>query len=177
MLNLFSLQHFANVVAAITPSDLSSAALSGPYASLKHCEALTIIIIKSIGTAGDDPVITLTQAQDAAGTGAKALNITSLKHQTGADITTSTSFTDGLDGSGNVIDRQYPVSSYDTDGIAGAESEQLILIRVHEDDLDEGFTHVKLNIADVGTNAQLGAAIYIASGLAHSGINKPAWNA
>lgn len=177
MLNRFSMLLFNKIVAAIPPVDLASAAASGPYASLKNCEAITMIIIKAAGTAGDDPVITLTQAKDSSGTGAKTLNITSLAHQIAADITAETTFTDGLDADGDVIDRQNSVASYDTDGINGAENEALIVIRVHQDDLDDDYTHVRLNIADVGTNAQLGAAIYIADGLAYAGQNAPAFNA
>lgn len=172
----FSLLKFANVVAALPPTDLSSAAVNTPWISLRNALALEFLIIKAIGTAGDDPVINLQQATDASGTGAKTLNITSLAHQTAADITASTSFTLGLNTDGDTIDRETSVASYDTDGIDGAENEQLINVRVHSEDLDEGFAFVRLQIADVGTNAQLAAVIAIALGLNYAGENKPAWN-
>jgi hypothetical protein len=73
----------AQLVAAIIPVDLSTAANNGDWVSLKNYDELDIIIFKAAGTAGDDPVITLKQASDVAGTGAKALNFTRVDAKVG----------------------------------------------------------------------------------------------
>lgn len=145
------------VVPAIIPVDLSSGANAGDYISLKNFGHVTIAILTGIGTAGDDPVISINQATDVSGTGAKALQIDEVFHKVGATaINAVGEFTRAT---------QTAADTYDTAGIDGAENEMLLLIEIDAADLDvdNNFDCLQLNIADVGTNAQIGSANYILS--------------
>src|SRR4051794_19453571 len=73
----------AQIVMGIVPVDSQTGANTGDYVSLKNFERCTIVLIKAAGVAGDDPVITVTQAQDVSGTGVKALNITRVDSKVG----------------------------------------------------------------------------------------------
>ena len=53
-------------------------ATSATYVSMKNYEKCTFLILKAIGTAGDDPTFTVTQATAVAGTSAKDLNFTKI---------------------------------------------------------------------------------------------------
>jgi hypothetical protein len=150
------------------PVDLSSAALAGRWISMANVAAMNAILIAGIGTAGDDPVISLEQATDASGTGAKALNIKHLRYKIGS---TSIDAADDVWVEETTIDRDNPAASWDSDGVAGAENVLLVNVYVLPQDLDinNDFAYIRLNVADVGTNAQLGAILYIPSDLTYKG--------
>jgi len=177
MHNRNSILNFAKVVGAVVPVNLATAAVNGPYASMRNCEVLHVIIIKGAGTAGEDPVITLTQATTAAGGSAKTLNITAVQHQIAANVTLATAFVAGVNVSSVEISRETSVASYATDLIDAAENQAMFVLTIHKDDLDDDFAFVRCNIADVGASSQLAAMIYIAGGLKHAGRNTPAFNA
>lgn len=157
-----ALPDVSDVVVGGLPVDLSAAALSGLWFNMKECSAVNALLISAIGTAGDDPVINLRQATNNAGAGAKTLNIHRLDYKVGA-----TGFTSASDLWQRVtsIDPDNPAASYDTDGINGAENGLLLSAFILATDLDinQGFTHIQLQVADVGTNAQLGCILYIPS--------------
>ena len=71
------------IVPAFGPVDLSAAAANGDWVSLKGYDRCTVIVFKGAGTAGDDPTLTLKQAQDVSGTNAKALNFTRIDKKKG----------------------------------------------------------------------------------------------
>jgi hypothetical protein len=153
----------AQIVAAIIPVDLSTAANNGDWVSLKGYDELDIIIFKGAGTAGDDPVITLKQASDVAGTGAKALNFTRVDSKVGVQ-TGIGQFTKNSQAAGNTY----------TD-LVSAESQGVFVIHVEAQDLDKanGFDCVQISIPDVGANAQLGCALYILSEARYAGQFPP----
>src|SRR4051812_8019624 len=86
--NLFTEQ--AQIVSAIIPVDFSAAANNGDWVSLKDYEHCAVVLFKGAGTAGDDPTLTLQQASDVSGTGAKALNFTNLSIKQGTQTSTGT---------------------------------------------------------------------------------------
>jgi hypothetical protein len=141
----------ADIVSAFVPVDMSSAANTGDYVNLSNYGKAVVVLFKAAGTAGDDPVFTLTQATDNAGTGVKALNFTTIQSKVGT-LTGVASFT---------TTTQTAAGSY-TDTVS-AESQAIIAVEVRAEDLDveNGFNHIKLSIPDVGTNAQIGAGFYI----------------
>jgi hypothetical protein len=151
------------IVAAIIPVDLSTAANNGDWVSLKNYDELDIIIFKAAGTAGDDPVITLKQASDVAGTGAKALNFTRVDAKVGVQ-TGIGQFTKNTQAAGNTY----------TD-LVSAESQGIFVIHVEAQDLDKanGFDCVQISIPDVGANAQLGCALYVLSEARYAGQFPP----
>jgi hypothetical protein len=145
----------AQIVMAIVPVDSQSGANTGDYVSLKNYERCTILIIKAAGVAGDDPVITMTQAQDVAGTGVKSLNFTRVDSKVGVQ-TGIGQFTINTQAAGNTY----------TDTVS-AESQGIFAIEFKGEDLDvnNGFDCLKVAVPDTGAaGAQLLTAIYILRG-------------
>lgn len=153
----------AQIVPAIIPVDLSTAANNGDWVSLKNFDRCTIVVFKAAGTAGDDPVITLRQAQDVSGTGAKALNFTRVDYKTGT-LTAVGAYTTATQAAANTY----------TDA-ASAEVQGLFLVEVQSENLDtnNGFDCLQVQIPDVGANAQLGCALYILRGARYQGAGLP----
>ena len=71
MSNLFVERH--QIVPVILPVNLATAANNGDWISLKNNRRCTFVVLAVVGVAGEDLAITLRQAQDVAGTGAKDL--------------------------------------------------------------------------------------------------------
>lgn len=141
------------LVPAIVPVDLAGGANDGDWVSLAQYETVIFVVMTAVGTAGDDATITLNQATSAAGAGSKALAvIDEIYQKQAADIATIGQYTQVT---------QAAAETY-VDA-AGAEAQQLIAIEVPRNllDVNNGFEYVQLAIADVGANAQLGAALYI----------------
>lgn len=145
----------AQIVAAIIPVDSQTAANNGDYVSLKNYDRCTILVYKAAGVAGDDPVLTVTQAQDVAGTGVKALNFTRIDAKVGAQTGVGT-FTTVTQAAGNTY----------TDAVS-AEAQGLFAIEFKADDLDvnNGFDCLKIAVPDTGAaGAQLLCALYVLRG-------------
>lgn len=146
------------IVGAIRPVDLSGGANAGDWVSLKNYKHAVIVFHSAIGTAGDDPTVTLLQASAVAGTGSKALNINTskiFKKQAASNLLSTGAWSSA---SSDVTANAWT----NTDA---AEQEVLVVIEVDADelDVDNGFDCISISVADVGTNAQLGAAYYILS--------------
>lgn len=144
------------IVGAIRPVDLSAAANAGDWVSLKDYKSVWILFHSAIGTAGDDPTVTLLQASAVAGTGSKALNINTsriFKKQAATNLLAVGQWSSAAAG----------VTANAWTDATSAEQELLLAIGVDADelDVDNGFDCVSISVADVGTNAQLGAAYYI----------------
>jgi len=146
----------AQIVQAIVPVDLASADNTGDFVSLINYRRLLFVVSTGIGSAGNDIVIDANQATAADGTGVKALTkITRIHHKVGATaISAVGTFTEV---------EQTAAASYDSVGIDEAENEALLVIEVNAEDLDtdNGFEWVRFDVADVGTGAHLGSALYI----------------
>jgi len=152
------------IVGGITPVDLQTAANTGDYISFKNHDHCTIVIYTGIGTGGDDPVISLVQAQDVAATGAKVLNISEVFHKVGSTalsaVETFTRVT------------QTAAATYDTAAIDGAENEAIFVLEIDaaQLDTDNNFDCLLAAVADVGSNAQLGCMLYIMSDSSYNGV-------
>lgn len=140
------------IVSAFVPFDLGTAQV-GDIVSLKNYGRCAIVIFKAAGTAGDDGLITVEQVQDVANTGsnAKALNFTRTDIKQGAQTGIGT-FTTAIAAAGNTYTN-----------LTLAESQAIIVIDIDANDLDvdNGYDCVRVSLADVGSNAQLGAGLYI----------------
>lgn len=145
-------------IPAIIPVDLQTAANAGDWISLKNCEGVVVIIYKAVGTAGDDPVINVEQALDVAGTTPIALNaITEIFTKQGTALTSVGTWT-----------RTTQAADDNANGDAtSAESQMLKVFSIAADqlDVDNGYDCMRVSIADVGGNAQLGCALYMTYGL------------
>lgn len=144
----------ADIIPAFVPVDMQTAANNGQWVAMKNISRLLCVLLKAAGTSGDNPVFTLQQATSNAGAGAKALNFTRARTKIGA-IASTPQWT---------IATQAAANTYTP---TSAASQAVIAVEVVATDLDmaNGFNFVQLSIPDTGSNAQLGAAFYIAYGL------------
>ncbi|MGW7786045.1 hypothetical protein [Streptomyces tricolor] len=150
-----ALGRLVDVCIGAAPVDLSTAAVTGKRVSLKGCGGLTIVVFKGAGTAGDDPTLTL--KQHTASSGGTTSNLAVIDHYYLKSATTLA----GTEAWSKVT--QTAAATIADPGGAGtsAESQQIIVIEVDAAQLADGYTHVSLDVADVGTNAQLGAILYL----------------
>jgi len=143
----------ATIVSGITPVDLRTGANTGDFVGLTQYGRCVIVVQKGIGSAGDDPVLTLEQATDAAGTGVKALNFTEVWSKVGPQTALAA-----------FIKTTQPAANTFVDAVS-AEAEAVFVVEVRAEQLDVagGFTHVRLSIPDVGAGvtAQFGGALYL----------------
>ena len=143
------------VVSAFIPVDLQDGANDGDWVSMRGYRKLTCILFKAVGTAGDDPTVTLEQATAVAGTGAKALTIIDrIYTKQGADLTTV-----GI----NTLVTQTVAATYTDDTSAELAAIWQIDINAEQLDVTNGFDVVRMRVADIGANPQLGCGIYILS--------------
>ena len=142
------------ICAGFGPADMSTAANNGDWMSLKDFDSCAIVFFKGAGTAGDDPTLTLKQATDVSGANAKALDFTRVDYKQGT-LTALGTFTTVTQAAANTyVD------------LTSAESAGIYVIEVRADELDvnNGFDCVQFSVADIGSNAQLGAALYLLRG-------------
>lgn len=144
-----------NIVEGFLPVDLSGGANTGDWVSLKNYGHVSIVFMSAIGTAGDDPTLTVLQATAVAGTGSKALNFTEIFTKQAATSLAST-------GTWTRV-TQAAANTY-TEATA-AEQDLIWVVEIDADmlDVDNGFDCVSATVADVGNNAQLGYLYYILS--------------
>jgi len=157
-------KHFVEghqVCQGFLPVAMNSASNAGDWVSLKNYGRCAVVVFKAVGTAGDDPVFTLEQATAVAGTGAKALNITRVdKKQAATNLLAVGTFTKSTSVSPATNDT-FSTNTWTNSDLA--EQAAIVVIDIKAEDLDiaNGFDCVRLTVADVGTNAQLGTMLYI----------------
>lgn len=151
-----ALGNLVDLVPAIVPLDLQTAR-DGDWVSLKNCEGVLVVVFKGAGTAGDDPAITIEQATDVAGTSAKVCNAITAYYTKQGTLTSVGTWTKTTQTADELLQG---------DGTS-AENQGLYAFSVAADQLDvaNGFDCLRVRIADVGTNAQLGCALYVLYGL------------
>ena len=149
---LFAETH--QVVSGFVPV-VSGSATDGDWVSFKHYNRCTVVYFGAVGTAGDDPTLTFAQATDVSGSGDTPLVVVDTIHiKANADLTTI-----GV----NTLVTQTAVATY-TDA-THAELQKIYQIDVTAEQLDVagGFDCMRVTVADVGTDDQLTAMLYIMS--------------
>lgn len=143
-----------DVVAGVAPLDLQTAR-TGNRVSLKNAGAVTVVIFKGAGTAGDDPTFTLKEHTAASGGTSANLAVIDSYHYKGATTLA------GSEAWTKVT--QAAAATIADPGAAGtsAERQQIVAFDVNAAQLSDGYTHISVDVADVGTNAQLGAVLYL----------------
>jgi hypothetical protein len=141
------------IVEAFPVVDLSTAANDGDWISLKNYRRVLCVLAASAGTAGQDPTITLEQASDVAGTGAKAL--------TAVTVGWSKIATTNLTGTAQWTATAQAVAATFTKTSAASDKILAVEILADQLDVDNGFDCIRMRVADVGANAQLGYGFYI----------------
>lgn len=140
------------VVAAV-PKDTTGAAVTGDWVHLKKSGRLMIVIMQG-AWAGGTPAVTLKQATDNASGGEKALSF--------SEYWQGTALTDD-------VYARTAVSSDTFNLPATANTVTIIEVHCQDLDTDNGFTHVRVNIASPGANADLISVLYIMGELRSSG--------
>jgi hypothetical protein len=136
----------AKIVKAFGPVDTNGAAQTGSWVSLAHFKKLAVIL--STGAwAGGNAAVTLEQAQDNAGTGAKALSFDRYYEV----FNNASTPKDGV--------TEVAVAN-DTYNLTGANKTHVIEVREADLDINNGFKFVRVKTASPGANADLIAAHY-----------------
>lgn len=154
-----ALGRLVDISCGVAPVDLQTAQ-TGKRVSLRNAGGVTIVVAKAAGTAGDDPTFTL--KQHTAASGGTTANLAIIDHYyLKAEAT--------LDGDETWTKKTQAAAATIADpGGAGtsAEEQQLIVIEVDSKSLSDGYDYVSLDVADTGTNAQLGTVLYLLRDLA-----------
>lgn len=147
-------QHFLEknqIVSAIVPVNLATGANNGDWVNMKDYGRCAIIFHAGAGAAGQDPTITVLQAQSDGGS-SKALNFTRVDRKQGTALTAQGQFTTTNPADGN---------TYTNDTLAELQKLVVIDISIEDFDVANGYGWLQASIADVGSTSQVGAMLYI----------------
>lgn len=147
-----SILNYCQIVSGFAPISMT-AARTGDVVCMKNYRRCLVLFHKAVGTAGDDPTITLLQGTDVAFLTNKALNFTTVYvKQDPTSLGDVGQWTKVTQAAGNTY----------TDATS-AEQQALWAIDIKAEDLDikNNYDCVRASISDVGTNAQLGDVLYI----------------
>jgi len=141
-----------NIVPAIMPVALGTAANNGDWVNVENYGRIAIVFLGGVGAASQDPTITVLQAKTNSGGSSKALNFTRIDYKQASALTAVGTFTQVTQAAANTY----------TEATMG-ETQKLIVIdiEVNSIDADNDFDYVQASIADPGTATQLGAVLYI----------------
>lgn len=152
--NLFDL------VEGVPTVDLQTGANNGDYVSLRNATRVGILFTSGVGTAGDDPTLTIQQAKNACGGCVKSLNIPAgraWKKQAATSLAAVTTWT-GAD-----CCRGTGCCAHTLTNATSAEQSAMWYVEFHASDLDvdNKFDFIRATVADIGCNAQPGSLTYI----------------
>jgi hypothetical protein len=142
-----------DIVPAWIPYDLQTAR-SGDWVSVKNCTGVTIVFFKGAGTAADDPTLTLNKATAVDGTGSTTAAVIDTIYKKEGTLTSTGTWT---------AVSQTAAATF-IGSATSAESEGLYVIEVNPEALG-AYDCLQIACGDVGSNAQLGCALYILHGL------------
>jgi len=153
------LTEMVQIVSGFVPVNLATAVNDGDWVSLADFARCAIVFFAGAGSGGEDPVITVTQAKDSAGTSPKALNFTRVDAKAATALTTPGTFT---------AVTQAAANTYTETG--GGALQKMLVIDIKADDLDanNGYSALRASVGDVGSGAQLGGLFYILYGARYS---------
>ena len=140
------------IVSGFAPIALTTAR-TGDVVSLKNYRRCLVLFHKGIGSAGEDPTITLLQGTNVAFGTNKALDFTTIyKKQDPTSLGDVGQWTKVTQAAGNTY----------TDATS-AEQAALWAIDIKAEDLDiaNDYTCIRASIGDVGSQAQIGALEYL----------------
>ncbi len=139
------------IAEGVLPLALTTAR-TGRVVSMRNFRRMGILLYKGIGTAGDDPTITIAQGTDIAFGTNKALNFTTLwVKQDLTKLSDVAQWTKITQSAGNTYTEA-----------TSAESAAMWWIEFQQSDLDiaNGYDCIRASISDVGTNSQIGCVLY-----------------
>jgi len=143
-----------DIAAGVAPLDLQTAR-TGNRVHLRNAAGCTIVIYKGAGTAGDDPTFTL--RQHTAATGGSSANLAVITHY----YLKAEATLDG-DETWTRVAQSAAATVVDPGGATtSAEEQQILVIEVDGVELSSGYEWISVDCADTGSNAQLGAVLYL----------------
>lgn len=150
MTNSLLLERF-QIAEGILPIALTTAR-TGRVVSMRNYRRMGVLFYKGIGTASDDPTITILQGTDIAFGTSKALNFTTLwVKQDLTKLSDVAQWTKVTQSAGNTY----------TDATS-AEQAAMWWVEFQQSDLDlaNGYDCIRASLSDVGTNSQIGCVLY-----------------
>ncbi len=146
-----------DIIPAVLPLDLQTARV-GDVVSLKNAAGVAVVIFKAAGTDGDDQTFTFLQGTDVAFGTNKALNFTEYFEKEGT-LTSVGAWTKVTQASGNTL----------APGDPSAQSQAVYVVEFDAADFDVngGYDCLRVESDGAGSNAQLGAILYLLHGLAY----------
>jgi hypothetical protein len=138
------------------PVDLNTSdGATGLRVHLKNYESVTFVVIKAAGTAGEDPTFDVVQHTASTGGTTSDLDVVT-KYYVKSEATLDN------DEIWSKVSQSAASEVVDPGGAGtSAESQQLVVIEVHADQLSDGYEWVSLNAAVTAAAAQLCSALYI----------------
>ena len=123
---------------AFAPADIAASGEGdGDWITIAEYRRVAVVFVKAAGSASDHPALSVQQATDASGTGARALELRRAWHNIG-------------DADGGYTGVTVNADSYGD--IAHAEGSGVIGTEVVQADLDDGYTHIRAVVTeDMGT--------------------------
>jgi len=152
-LNNCKIAELVNLEPAFVPVDMHTATNPGLWVSFKDYHRCNVVIFKAAGTSGDDPVISVNQAQDTSGTGSKGVNFSTIRVKSATTLAQSGP---GVD----TIVTQTAAASYTATGDAAHQAIYQIDISAADLDVTNDFNFMQVSIAATGSHTQLGCALY-----------------
>lgn len=149
------LGHAFDIGCAIAPVDLETGTNTGKRLAMANYHSVAFVVFCAAGSADDVQIQLQQHTAYTAGTSANLAIIDKyyVKSETTLDNDeTWQMFTQAA---------AYNIAAVAGAGVAGAQ-QQIVVVEVNADSLDDGYTHVSLNIPDLGAGgAKLGGALYI----------------
>lgn len=131
-----------DIVEMLPPYDSQSGAQTADRIHLRNAKHLTLVYHKAAGVAGDDPTVTLLQANAVTGGTTKALTFTKIYRKEAVGLTAVTNWTKTTQAAANTYTNA-----------TSAESNAVWVIEIDPASLDQagGFEWVTVTIADTGS--------------------------
>lgn len=140
-----------NIALAIAPLDLQTAR-TGLRVNVKHCSRVGILIIKGVGTDGDDQTFTLVEYT--ASTGGSSANAAIIDHYYEQEEIS-------LDGDESWVKVTQTPAATVAPGDPSAQSQAMYYIPIDTDKMSDGYAWLGLDSDGAGSAAQLGCAIFL----------------
>ncbi len=155
---MLGLGRLYDIGAALAPVDLATAGMTGKRISMYDCGGIDIVLFYGAGTDGDDPVPSLQQHTAYTGGTTASLAVMDTIYRKAETA---------LDNDEIWAETTQTAAAIMTAVADDAQKQKIYVIHVPATALADGYTHISVNQADLGSNAQLAAALYLKVDLQH----------
>lgn len=142
------------IAMGIAPIALTTARTGYPVC-IKHYRRVGVLFVKGIGTAGDDPTLTIQQGTDIAFGTLKALNFDTVYVKQDLTKLSDVAQWTKVTRTGGAI-----TNTFTDDTSAEQMAAWWVEFQAEQFDAKNGYDCIRASISDVGTNPQLGCVLY-----------------